>query len=104
MHIQVNTSNEVEGSDELSAQVTAAVEGALEYVRDQVSRVEVHLDDVNSDKGGPRNKSCTMEARIEGRRPDAVEHRAASLEEAFEGAAEKLKRLLDSTLGRMHDR
>jgi hypothetical protein len=44
-----------------------------------------------------------MEARLEGRQPVAVTDHAATLEEAVHGAAHKLARLLDSTLGRLHD-
>jgi hypothetical protein len=44
-----------------------------------------------------------MEARLEGRLPVAVTHQAATLDQAVEGAAHKLARLIESTLGRLHD-
>jgi hypothetical protein len=44
-----------------------------------------------------------MEARLEGRQPVAVTHQAATLDQAVEGAAHKLARLIESTLGRLHD-
>jgi hypothetical protein len=44
-----------------------------------------------------------MEARLEGRQPVAVTHQAATLDQAVEGAAHKLARLIESTLGRSHD-
>ena len=46
---------------------------------------------------------CRMEARLEGRKPVAVTHQAATLDEAVEGAAGKLIRLIESTLGRLRD-
>ena len=45
-----------------------------------------------------------MEARLEGHQPVAVTDEAATIDQAIDGAAEKLKRLLDHTLGRLHDR
>jgi ribosome-associated translation inhibitor RaiA len=44
-----------------------------------------------------------MEARIEGHRPIAASDHADSLHQAIHGAAEKLKRSIDSTLGRIKD-
>ena len=41
-----------------------------------------------------------MEARLEGCQPLAVTHQATTLEQAFSGAADKLTRLIESTLGR----
>jgi hypothetical protein len=44
-----------------------------------------------------------LKARLEGRQPVAVTDHAATLEQAVQGAAQKLARLLDSTFGRLHD-
>jgi hypothetical protein len=66
--------------------------------------VEVHVGDENSDKkGGHDEMRCVMEARIEGRQPIAVTHQAASLDQAVDGAADKLNRLIESTIGRLRD-
>ena len=46
---------------------------------------------------------CVMEARLEGRQPAAVTHQAATLDNAIKGAADKLARLIESTLGRLRD-
>jgi ribosome-associated translation inhibitor RaiA len=70
---------------------------------DRITRVEVHLSDQNSDKSGQDDKRCRMEARLEGRNPTAVTHQAASLGDAVDGAADKLKRALASTWERLKD-
>jgi ribosome-associated translation inhibitor RaiA len=67
----------------------------------QITRVEVHLSDENSDKGGDNDKRCLLEARLAGLRPVVVSHRAATLQQAIDGAAEKLERSIESTLGRL---
>lgn len=103
MKVQVNTDSTIEGRDELAARVTAVVEGALGRFSDQITRVEVHLSDQNSGKSGHDDKRCMMEARLEGRQPTAVTHLAATIDEAIDGAAGKLNRSIESTLGRLRD-
>lgn len=104
MKILVNTDRNIEGREQLAAQVISTVEGALSRFSHQITRVEVHLSDVNSDsKGGNDDLRCLMEARLEGRQPIAVTHQAATVDQAIDGAAEKLKSLIESTLGRLRD-
>ena len=103
MQIQINTDHNIEGREALATQVSGAVESALSRVSDHITRVEVHLSDENSSKSGQNDKRCMMEARLEGRQPIAVTHQAATLDEAVDGAADKLARLIESTLGRLHD-
>lgn len=43
---------------------------------------------------------CMIEAHLEGRQPIAVTDQAATLDQAIDGAADKLARLIDHTLGR----
>lgn len=103
MHIQINTDSNIAGREELASHVKGVVEGALSRFSDRITRVEVHLSDQNSDKSGQDDKRCMMEARLEGRPPTAVTHKAASLGDAVDGAADKLKRTLESTLERLKD-
>lgn len=103
MHIQINTDGNIEGREELANHVKGVVEGALSRFSDRITRVEVHLSDQNGDKSGQDDKRCMMEARLEGRQPTAVTHQAASLGDAVDGAADKLKRSLESTLERLKD-
>lgn len=104
MQIQINTDRNIEGREALAAQVSGVVENALSRISDRITRVEVHLSDENSDKkGGNDNLRCVMEARLEGRQPVAVTHQAATLDQAIDGAADKLTRLIESTLGRLRD-
>jgi ribosome-associated translation inhibitor RaiA len=44
-----------------------------------------------------------MEARLEGRQPIAVTDEAATVDLAVDGAADKLARLIEHTLGKLHD-
>ncbi len=51
----------------------------------------------------PDHKRCVMEARLPNREPLAVNHLAASQDEAFRGASDKLKRALEHTFGKLRD-
>ncbi|MHB8898509.1 MAG: HPF/RaiA family ribosome-associated protein [Thermoguttaceae bacterium] len=104
MQVQINTDRNIEGREALTDQVRGVVESALRRFSDHITRVEVHLSDENSDKkGGEDEMRCMIEARIEGRQPIAVTHQAASLDQAVDGAADKVTRLIESTLGRLRD-
>jgi ribosome-associated translation inhibitor RaiA len=100
MRVLTNTDRNVAGSEALSAQVETSVTDALGRLSEQVTRVEVHLSDENSQKGGADDKRCLMEARLEGRPPTAVSHRAPSVQLAIDGAAAKLARVIESTIER----
>ena len=103
MQIQVNTSNGIENKDTLERWADTEIKQHLSRFVEDVTRVEVHLSDENHDKAGAADKCCVMEARLAHHQPLAVTQHAASIDEAFRGAADKLKRLLDSTLGRLNN-
>jgi len=101
MQIQINTDHNIEGREALATYVREVVENALNLVSDHITRVEVHLsDESSSTKGGPNDKRCLIEARLEGLQPIAVTHYASTVDDAVGGAADKLARLIESTLGR----
>lgn len=101
MQIQVNTDSSIEGREKLTAHVRSVVESALTRFSDRITRVEVHLSDQNGDKSGQDDKRCTMEARLKGRQPTAVTHDAATLDQAVDGAADRIQRSIESALGRL---
>lgn len=103
MQIQFNTDESVDGRDVLGRHAEEVVRRALDRFSDDVTRVEIHLSDVNGQKAGENDKRCLMEARVAGRQPIAVTEQANSLHQAIDGAAQKLKRSLDSTLGKLGD-
>ena len=103
MQVQVNTDNNVDGHEELAQRVETEVRGTLARFAEQITRVEVHLGDENAGKSGEADKRCLIEVRLVNRQPEAVSDRAATLDQAFNGAAKKLRRSLGSTLGRLTD-
>lgn len=102
MQVIVNTDNHIVGRESLAQWVEGEVEDALERFGDQLTRVEVHLNDTNSPaKSGGDDKRCLLEARLAGLQPVAVTNHAASLREAVAGALDKMEKSLDRKLGRI---
>lgn len=104
MQVQINSDNNVAVDKKISDEVEAAVRRVLDRFGERLTRLEVHLGDVNSHKGGAQDKRCQIEARPKGLDPVSATEQAASLEEAVRGAAQKVARVLDSTFGRLADR
>ena len=103
MQIQIDTDHNIENHQALTDQVNGVVDSALSRFSDHITRVDVHLSDENSFKNGQNDKRCVMDASLKGHQPIAVTHQAATLDQAIDGAADKLSRLIESTLGRLHD-
>jgi ribosomal subunit interface protein len=104
MKIQLNTDANINGTEALAAKVSATIEQALDHFKDQITRVEVHISDESRGKTGLHDHRCMLEVRLEGLQPLAVTEHAETLDQAVDGASEKLEHLLDSKLGRMNDR
>jgi ribosome-associated translation inhibitor RaiA len=100
VQIQINTGRHIEADARLRESVEAEVTGTLGRFGERLTRVEVHLTDVNADKGG-RDTRCVMEARPAGLQPVKVDELAHSVDAAVRAAAGKLERALDSRLGRL---
>jgi ribosome-associated translation inhibitor RaiA len=105
MQVQINTGHNIAGDEAAAARMRTTVEESLSRVSDSVTRVEVHLSDQDgSAKAGVQEMRCMLEARLEGREPVVVTHAAATVDQAIDGAAGKLARLIQGILGRTHDR
>lgn len=100
MQIEISTAGTIEGHENFADHVKGVVETALNRFSNRITRIEVHLSDENGHKSGEGDTRCMMEARLEGRPPAAVTHHGATLDQAVNGAAGKLKRLIESTLSR----
>lgn len=100
MQVQINTDRNIEGSS-LSESLEPQLRQGLSIYEDKITRLEVHLRDDNAHKTGPADKTCTLEARLAGLQPIAVDHTADSVIAATTGALQKLRSALESTLGKL---
>ena len=104
MQIHINADKTIERNNGLDEHVHSVVNAAVARFGEQITRVEVHLSNDNSQKSADGGNRCMLEARVTNYQPVAVTEHAATLHQAISGAAEKLKRAVDSALGRVHDK
>lgn len=100
MQIQLNSDNHITGSPGLQQHIEQVLEQELKHLADRVTRIEVHLNDMNGGKSGDGDKRCQLEARVAGSTPISVEHRASTIDLALNGAAGHLARALNSAQGK----
>lgn len=100
MHIEINYQN-IKHSDAVDAHVRSQINSTLGRFSEKLTRVEVHLGDVNGHKTGPEDKRCMMEARPAGLEPLVVETHADDLYRAINDASSKLQKVLDKRFAKM---
>ena len=103
MQIQVRSNQSVQTPASLEAWARGELDTALARFGDELTSLEVHLEDVKASRLSADHKRCTLEARLRGHEPVAVQHAAERLDEALRGACDKLLRSLDRTLARQRD-
>jgi ribosome-associated translation inhibitor RaiA len=104
MQIQINTDHTISEHSRLDEHVRTVVESSIGRFGDHVNRVDVHLSNENKEKGVDGGNYCMMEARVTGYEPVVVHEHGLDLHQSISSAAGKLKRALDSALGRLNDK
>lgn len=101
MQIQVNTDHNIHGGEKLATYVTNELASSLARFDRWLTRVEVHFS-VDA-AGRTEDKRCVIEVRPAGAQPVAVTHHGGSVDEAYNGAAQKLEKVLDTKYSRAHN-
>jgi ribosome-associated translation inhibitor RaiA len=101
MTIQINTDKNLTVHESYSAKIHGLLSEELSRYSENITRLEVHLSDENGNKDGINDMRCMIEARLEGRQPIAVKEAANTVDQAINGAIEKLKSVLTSLLGKL---
>lgn len=104
MLIHVNTDSHIHGSEELGRWVEETLQQSFARFEPQLMRLEVHLADENSQKAGSADKRCLLEARLSGLEPIVASENAESIDQAVEGAIDRLTTALDRRLERLGDK
>jgi ribosome-associated translation inhibitor RaiA len=103
MNIKINTGHYIQSNEVLIAKFSSTIENALSRMSEHITNVEVHLKDEDGNKKGKNDKRCMIEARLEGRQPIVVTDHASTLNQALDGAIDKLISMIESILGRQRD-
>ena len=103
MTIQINTDSSVKGNDRSETYFSDELNKALSRFEDKITRLEVHFGEENGEKSGINDKRCLIEARLVNLKPIAVTDYASSTEKAFQGALDKMKRVLETTFDKLKE-
>lgn len=101
MQILINANHTITDSEALNTHLRSVVEAELGHLASHLTRIEVHVTDDNGPKNIGLDKRCAMEGRLIAHQPVAVVDHAATVYDAVTGAADKLARLIEHTLGRI---
>ncbi len=103
MQIQINSDKNINITSELKQDYKAKTEKRLGRFENFITRIEVHFSDENSEKSGLNDKRCLIEARMENRQPIIVTDTSDVIEKSFSEALNKMRRKLDSIVGKIRD-
>jgi hypothetical protein len=99
MQIQLNHDNRVRLAEDTAERLSRTIQDYLSKFADRITRVEMHLGDLNGSKGGP-DKRCMLEARMANLQPIAVTHHAETVQLAIDGALERLDHAISHAIGK----
>ena len=102
MYVQINTDNQIVTDAGANERLETRIREKLRRFESRLSHVELHVSDVNGDKGGP-DKRVSLEVRANGAAPIAVHAEAQKVDVAVTAAADKAARALDHALGKIKD-
>ena len=100
MKIQVNSNNTIAVDASLTRFVEGEVSRLLGRFTAKLTRVEVHLSDVDNKKTGQADKRCLIEVRPAGARPLSASANATKMASAVGEALGKMQRSLTTFFGR----
>ncbi len=100
MQVQFNSDSSVMGTENVAERIEAQLRHRLARFADRLTRLEVHVSDVNGSKHGAADKHCMIEARIRGGRPIGVTGKAADVDAAARIAGNTLAQRLERHLGK----
>jgi Sigma 54 modulation protein / S30EA ribosomal protein len=100
MRIQVNSDRTITVDAALTAFVKDKSTTALDRFAGKLTRVEIHLSDIDNLRTGRPDKRCLVEVRPAGDRPLAATAIATTTESAVTAALGKMKRSLTTFFGK----
>ena len=104
MRIQINSDKNVAVDTRVIQFVRGEVNRFLKRFGSKLTRVEVHLSDVNSRKFGINDKRCLIEVRPARQRPLTATNRAQTVRQSVGGALTKVRTGLETFYGRLEKR
>jgi hypothetical protein len=104
MLVQINSDNQIKASEAVIADLEADVRRRLDRYADRLTRVELHLRDLDAGGSSSNDKQCTIEARPVGLDPLTATAAAATVALATSEATAKLLVVLERAFGKQTSR
>jgi ribosome-associated translation inhibitor RaiA len=103
MEVLINTDHNIDGGAEMISYFKTEIQEDLERFSEHLTRIEVKISDENGDKSGDKDKKCVLEARLKGMQPIVVTSHEETVKKAVKDATNKLKKSLETVMGRLSD-
>ncbi len=103
MQFQFNSDNAISLDGSAADEVETLVRQKLDHVSDQLTRVEIHVSDVNGPRRGDDIR-CVVELRPTGMEPISAADQAADIEAAVTSATGKALTALRRQIGKQTTR
>ncbi len=100
MRIQVNSDKTINVDASLTLFVKDKSRSALDRFAKELTRIEIHLSDIDNKRTGRADKRCLIEVRPAGDRPLVASATAMTIESAVDEALRKMKRSLTTFFGK----
>ena len=103
MQFQFNSDNRITGDLAVAGRMETMVRGRLGRIADRLTRVQVHVSDVNGPKRG-NDIRCAVELRPNGMKPISATDEATTVKAAVASATDKALAALKRRLGKQSTR
>ncbi len=103
MQFQFNSDNRISAPAAVGQRMEVLVRDRLDHVTDRLTRVEVHVSDVNGPRQG-NDIRCAVELRPNGMKPITATDDASSIEGAVSSATTKALAAFDRQIGKQTTR
>ncbi len=100
MKILINSDSSIPMDAKLIRLIMAEAKELFDRFSDRLTRVEIHLSDIDRGKSGKVDKRCLVETRAAGMKPMVVTAQTREVETAVNQALRKMVRALNTSLGK----
>ena len=100
MKILINSDSSIAMDAKLAKLIMGEATELLDRFSDRLTRVEIHLTDIDRGKTGKVDKRCLVEVRVARMKPVVASAQTRELETAVNQALRKMVRALNTSLGR----
>ena len=104
MQFLFNSDNQIDGDTGMAERVEGMVRTKLNRVEERLTRVEVHVRDVDGPRSGANDKRAMVELRPAGLAPISGSDEADTIEAAIARATDKALAAFDRQIGKMTTR